>query len=345
MPINEASQEVIVEGELPKYYTYEDYPIEDLMVYGGIDCLVTSDLLAELHKKITDATPYWWFSKGKKGEFVKQRINLMSIRDSYLKYTNEAHDFILDLEINGIKYDVELNKVFKAQLESEITELETLIWNNIPSTRFNLDSGAQLNEFMYQTLGLKTERKTKSGELSTDGDTLKELAKTYPEHKAWLTALAKHGDLSSIYNTFVKDYIEEFVKRDGRVHASYSLHGTGSFRTANDRPNLAQLPRPKHGYNLRRLFTVDVGKVFIALDFSSAEVKILGALCRDPALLEAIRKGQDFHALSASSMYSIPYDDFVAVLGDENHELYRDYKLKRQYSKALTFGILKLLRL
>ena len=331
-------KEPVLKVEKPKYYTYEDYPYEDLLTYAGIDTIVTSELLFKLSSRIFAEPEYIIIDNGK-----STKTKLISIAESYKKYTAEAHDFIMDLEINGFKYDVELNRVLKARLESEIEELENGIFTLIP--RIDINSGTVLGNYLFGELALQTERRTKTGEPSTDGDTLKELGLNYPEHKPWLDLLAKRNDLNSIYNTFVKDYVKDFVKRDGRVHANYSLHGTGSFRIAGDNPNLTQLPRPKHGYNLRQLFTVEDGYVFMAFDFSSAEVKILGALCRDPALLAAIKAGQDFHALSASKMYDIDYDTFVEAIGDKSNPNYKDYKEKRQFSKALTFGILKLLRL
>jgi DNA polymerase-1 len=324
--------------EKPEYYTYEDYPIEDLLLYAGIDCIVTSGLLSRVSPLIYAKPEYTVIEQDSLGKKVKVNTTLMSIAESYELYTQEAHEFIMDLEVNGIKYDVELNKVLKVQLEAEIAELEAVIFSHIP--RFNLDSGAQLGDYLYKTCAFVTERRTKSGELSTDGDTLKELAKNYPASNVWLLPLSKRGDLSSIYNSFVATYVDDFVKSDGRVHPQYSLHGTSSMRIAGDSPNITQLPREKHGYNLRRLFRVEKGSVFIALDFSSCEVKILGAICKDPALLKAIENGQDFHALSASKMYGLEYDYFVEVLEDKTHPLHNEYKGKRQQSKALTFGIL-----
>lgn len=320
------------------YLTYEDFPIEDLIVYGGIDCIVTSELLSRMSKYIY-AEPEYLHVETRDKQVFKEKRSIMSIAESYKKYTSEAHEFIMDLEMNGIKYDIAGNRVMKARLEAEISELTTVITNVIGDT-FNLDSGQQLATFLYEAKGFEATRFTKTGEPSTDGDSVKDLAERYPEQKVWLYPLAKRNDLISIYRTFIETYVEKFVKRDGRVHANYSLHGTGSFRIAGDNPNLTQLPRPKHGYNIRTLFIVETGNVFIAFDFSSAEVKILGALCKDPELLRAIKEGMDFHSLSASKMYSIDYETFVSILGDKTHSLNKEYKNKRQIAKSLTFSIL-----
>ena len=324
--------------ETTRYLTYEDYPIEDLMLYGGIDCLVTSDLASRLWNEIHKEPEYIIFKNGSDGNQVKDKTTVGSIFNSYIDYTAPSLEFILDLELNGFKYDIELNKVIKQRMEVELAELEAVIFEGI-GREINLNSGTILGAFLYDEKGYKVESRTKTGEPSTDGDAIKNLGKLHPE-EPWLMALAKRNDIRSLYNTFIATYVEDFVKRDGRIHPTYNLHGTGSFRISGEEPNLTQLANPKHGYNLRTLFTVDLGNCFIAADYSSAEVKILGALCKDAKLLQAIKEGKDFHSYSASEMHNIDYNEFVSVLSKVTHVLYKDYKSKRQSSKALTFGIL-----
>jgi DNA polymerase-1 len=331
-------KEVLLKPDKPIYRTYEDFPVEDLLLYAGIDCVATSELLSRINPTISAEPDYIWVET-KDGKQTKTKIKVMSIAESYHKYTNEALDFIMDLEVNGILYDVEGNRRMKARLEVEISELEGIISNHIGNT-FSIDSGQQMANYLFIERGFEAIRFTKTGEPSTDGEAIKDLAERYPSEKGWMEPLAKRNDLVSIYRTFIETYVEDFVKKDGRVHANYSLHGTGSFRIAGDSPNLTQLPRPKHGYNIRELFKVADGNVFMAFDFSSAEVKILGAICRDPELLRAIKDGMDFHAFSASKMYGIDYEVFVAILSNKQHPLHKDYKEKRQFSKALSFGIL-----
>jgi DNA polymerase-1 len=263
----------------------------------------------------------------------------MSIMDSYQAHTTPAHEFLIDLELNGIEYDVDLNTRMKKKMEIHIAELEGQITDKI-KTEFNFDSGAETAQYLYGTLGIEPRAFTKTKEPSTDGDALKELAKELPEHSEWLKLLVVRNDIASAYRTFVRSYVDDFVKPDGRVHPNYNQHGTSSFRISGSDPNLTQLPRPKHGYNIRQMFKVKDGMVFMAFDFSSAEVKILGALCKDPSIARAIREGLDFHAFSASSMFGVEYEIFMAVLGNPSHHLYKEYKENRQISKVLTFSIL-----
>ncbi len=95
------------------------------------------------------------------------------------------------------------------------------------------------------------------------------------------------------------------------------------------------MPRPKHGYNIRECYIVENGKCFIAFDFSSAEVKILAALCKDPAMLKAVEQELDFHSFSASSMLGVSYEDFMVVIVDSKNEKYKEYKQYRQIAKVL----------
>lgn len=323
---------MLIKANKPIYRTFEDFPYEDLLLYAGIDCITTSELLAKTWPVIANEPQYASFDNGK-----ETRIKLGSIAESMAKYTMPAFEFICDMEINGIKYDVEKNKQLCDKITREIDQLEKDIFKAIGKT-IDLNSGEAVAEFLYKEKGFTPPYFTKTGEPSVDGDALQELAKsTKVEYLKWI---GKRNDLASVWRTFLRDYVEEHVKRDGRIHPSYNLNGTSSFRITGDNPNLTQLPRAKHGYNIRECFTVSKGNIFLAFDFSSAEVKVLGALCRDPKLLQAIREGKDFHSFSASAMYEIPYETFIAILKDGFHTLHKDYKEKRQFAKALSFGIL-----
>jgi DNA polymerase-1 len=323
---------MLLKQSTPQYRTYEDFPVEELLVYAGIDCIATSGLLAKTWQHISKPQSYIRYTKGKQSQ-----EKLMSIAESMEKYTMPAYEFICDMEINGIKYDVQRNFEIGRRMQLEVGELESSIFKSI-GKEIDLDSGKVLAEFLYKEKGLEAPYMTKHGEPSTDGDALKELAKS--TGLKWLADIGKRNDIVSVFRTFIRDYVSDFVKPDGRVHPSYNQFGTSSFRISGDSPNLTQLPRPKHGYNVRECFTVEEGNVFIAFDFSSAEVKVLGALSGDPSLIRAIREGRDFHSFSASAMHNIPYDDFAAAIKDEGHENHKKYKLMRQQAKTLTFSIL-----
>jgi hypothetical protein len=329
----------------PVYKTYEDFDVEELYLYAGLDVIATSTLLERMFPFLADEPVY--FMPDKNGKPVP--THAISILQTNEEITKLAFEYILDMEINGLKYNVQKNREISQRMVAEIQALEEEIFKHPAITRdINLDSGKDMVELLYGTLGFEPPSYTASGEPSTDGEALLTLAglnplnppkdyKTPDPELQFLAYIAKRKDINSTHNTFIRTYVEDFVKKDGRIHPSYNLHGTSGFRISGDSPNLTQLPRPKHGYNIRECYGVDEGNVFIAFDFSSAEVKIVAALCKDPAMLKAVREGRDFHSSSASLMIGVPYEEIVRVVGDKNDPKHKEYKHWRQTAKVLTY--------
>jgi DNA polymerase-1 len=335
---------VEVKEPLKVYRTYEDFDYPSLLTYAGIDNIVTSEVLTALWTPL--AKPQEILIAGPNGDPIKKTAS--PILKSVVETEMLCHEFIIDLEINGMLYDIERNRRISEQMTREVAEFEEKIFTAI-GKRINLDSGVEVSKFLYEERGFTAPFQTKSGDDATDGAALLTLAGLNPlanQYTApdpelqFLADMAKRKDINSVHNTFIRTYVEDFVKRDGRIHPSYNLHGTSSFRITGDNPNLTQLPRPKHGYNVRECYTVASGNVFIAFDFSSAEVKILGAICKDKNMLKAIAEGLDFHSFSASAMMGVPYDEFIHILEDDSHPLKKEYKRMRQVAKVLTFSIL-----
>ena len=323
--------------------TYEDFDFEGLLTYAGIDCINTSGILGKLWPELNKVETMK-VVKGASPTIVKAAPIVNSVIDIEMP----AHEFILDLEINGIGYSKQRNKFYNLKMEAEVAELDDRIFSAI-GKKINLDSGPVVAEFLYVTKGLKPPSMTKAGEPATDGEALLTLAGLDPmggkyvapdSSLQWLADMAKRKDINSVRNTFIKTYVEDWVKRTGRIHPSYNLFGTSSFRITGSDPNLTQLPRAKHGYNVRTCFTTRPGTVFISFDFSSAEVKILANMAKEPAMLKAIADGLDFHTFSASAMRGIPYDEMFGVLQDRTHSKFKEYKELRQLAKVLTFSIL-----
>lgn len=323
--------------------TYEDYPIEDLMTYAGIDCIVTSGVATKLWPTLT-AIEEMKVPTGKGFEVVEAPPIIQSVNEVEMP----AHEFILDLEINGIGYSVERNRFYHNKMVDHIAELDEKIFSAVGKT-LDMNSGPALAEFLYSVRGFTPPYLTKAGEPAVDGDALMLLAGLDPTGKSkiakdeglqFLVWMAIRRDISSVHNTFIKTYHTDWVKRDGRIHPSYNLFGTSSFRITGSDPNLTQLPREKHGYNIRTCFIEGEGNVFISFDFSSAEVKILANMAKEPGMLKAIADGLDFHTFSASAMDGVPYGEMAEILEDQTNPRYKECKARRQQAKVLTFSLL-----
>lgn len=315
---------------LPKI-TYEDFPYEDLLVYGGLDTHVTYELFRHLYPRITEKPAY--YQPNKYGQI--RGINAPSILQEHNEVKRDALKFMIELKVNGLLYDQVLHAQYQKEMEERMGILKDAIFSDV-GEEFNLDSAQECSRILFDKHDLKTDILTKGNAMSTSGDALKQMFKTYKLD--WLKNLAEYGDISGAYGNFIKGYVKKYVKRDGRIHPNYNLHGTSSHRISGDEPNLLNIPSPKHGFNIRRLYTVPEGYSFLTFDFSSCEVKILAALCKDEKMMEAILKGLDFHSYTASLMYNIPYEDIVAAVDNEDHPQHKLFKGYRKNAKSVTFN-------
>ena len=324
--------------------TYEDFDFDKLHVYAGLDCIGTSAILDRIMPKLVARDEVLVSNVGENA----RRERVPSILSSFHSIEIPSQEFIIDLEINGMGYSPERNRILNDRMDAQVAELDELIFTQI-GEKVDLNSGPAVAEFLYNKRGFIPPNFTKAGEPATDGMALMVLAGLDPLGNKYATKnpdlqylahMAKRRDIFSACNTFVRTYVRDFVKRDGRIHPSYNQFGTSSFRITGSDPNLTQLPRAKHGYNIRTCYTVRPGFVFISFDFSSAEVKVLANISKEPAMMRAIADGLDFHTFSASEMKGIPYAEIAAILKDDAHPLFKEYKGLRQLSKVLTFSIL-----
>lgn len=315
---------------LPPGKTYEDFPFEDLCVYGGIDTLVTSEVLSAMWGIINDTPVYSLYKEGK-----LRRVKAPSIFSEHQRYKNKALRFLCDLERAGMAYDLEGNRHMDEIMSNDIAETRQRIFAAI-GKEINLDSEVDMCDFLYGEMNMDVLLRTKHNAPATSGDALIALHEQYKYD--WLMDMKRYVDVSSMHNSFIRTYIKDWVKYDDRIHPQYNLHGTSSHRISSSSPNLLNLPRGYYGYNIRQLYRTFGEMAFLTFDFSSCEVKILAALSGDPMMIQACRDKLDFHSFTASMMYGIPYDELVAVLDDEEHVLYKQYKDLRQGAKAVTFN-------
>jgi len=312
--------------------TYEDFDFQQLLTYGGIDSYVTYELFKRLYPEVSNKPLY---KVQKPGGFI-EAIRAPSILEESLEIKKDALQFMIDLKVNGLLYDQVLHAQYEKEMIEHLGRLQERIFSGV-GEEFNLGSTQECERILFGKFGLDTDIKTKTGSMSTSGDALKDMQKRYDI--PWLKDMAIYGDIDGMYLNFIKDYVTKYVKRDGRIHANYNLHGTSSHRISGDKPNMLNLPRPKHGYNLRRLYKVAEGYAFLTFDFSSCEVKILAALCKDENMIKSILQGLDFHSYTASMMYHVDYSELHHAVENEDHPQHKLYKGYRKNAKAVTFNI------
>lgn len=216
----------------------------------------------------------------------------------------------------------------------------------------NLGSTIDLPLLLYSEKGFKfpiikytKDKKTNrdTDKPSTDEDTLVELRLTVknPENpKAiFLDNLLELRGLKKMYTTYIEGWHDK-VQDDDRIHGQFKIIGTTSGRLSSSEPNLQQIPKTSVDANIKKQLVAPQGKLYMALDYSQAELRIMAHLSGDETYLEAFAKGQDPHLAIAANKYGVSYDEANKAYNDEQHPDYKLWKNRRKQAKQICFGII-----
>jgi DNA polymerase-1 len=232
---------------------------------------------------------------------------------------------LADMEMAGVALDKSFFAAFSAQLNERMAGLEKKVYQAVGRT-FNINSTQQLSSVLFDTLGLTPPdrgRKTASGHYSTAAGVLEELSGMHPV----ADMILEYREYSKLKSTYVDALPAQIHPETGRVHTSYSQTGAVTGRLSSSDPNLQNIPtRTELGRYVRRGFIADQGNVFISLDYSQIELRIVAHMADDKAMLNAFRLGQDIHAATAAAIYNV---GLAAVT-----------KEQRRHAKAINFGLI-----
>jgi DNA polymerase I len=223
------------------------------------------------------------------------------------------------MEVVGIQVDTdELRRVSK-ELVADCAALEAEI-HELAGHPFNVNSTPQLRTVLYDEIGLKPGRRTKTG-YSTDAATLESLRDQHPI----VEALLRYREVEKLRSTYGETLLAE-VKDDGRIHASFRQTVARTGRLSSERPNLHNIPvRSDSGKRFRRVFVPAEGFVFLVADYDQIELRVLAHLAADPGLLQAFSAGTDIHRVVASGVFGVPVDEVT--------------RTQREYSKMVSYGL------
>ncbi len=227
-----------------------------------------------------------------------------------------------DIERNGVLIDSEkLNKQSK-ELEAKILKLEQKVQKSAGED-FNLGSPKQLQEILYEKLGLPVIKKTPKGQPSTAESVLQELSMDFPIVQDILSYRA----ISKLKSTYTDKLPKMVNSNTGRVHTSYHQAVTATGRLSSSDPNLQNIPiRSEEGRRIREAFIAPDGYKILAADYSQIELRIMAHLSRDQGLMDAFAKGQDIHQATAAEIFSTNIDEVTAN--------------QRRSAKAINFGLI-----
>lgn len=216
----------------------------------------------------------------------------------------------------------------------------------------NLGSTIDLPLLLYSEKGFKfpiikytKDKKTNrdTDKPSTDEDTLVELRLTVKDPESpkaiFLDNLLKLRGLKKMYTTYIEGWHDK-VQDDDRIHGQFKIIGTTSGRLSSSEPNLQQIPKTSVDANIKKQLVAPKGKLYMALDYSQAELRIMAHLSGDETYLEAFAKGQDPHLAIAANKYGVSYEEANKAYNDEQHPDYKLWKNRRKQAKQICFGII-----
>jgi DNA polymerase I len=229
------------------------------------------------------------------------RLREKGMEDLFARVEIPLVDVLRDLELCGVAVDVGFLKEFSTALAVNLEELKSRI-HALAGQEFNLNSTQQLAQILFEKLGLKHRRKTKTG-YSTDVNVLEELAQEHP-----LPALLlDYRELTKLKSTYVDALPALVHPLTGRIHASFNQTVTATGRLSVSDPNLQNIPiRTPLGRQIRKAFVPGGRRAFIlSADYSQIELRLLAHLSGDGQLCQAFRDGEDIHARTASLLFNL----------------------------------------
>lgn len=262
----------------------------------------------------------------------------------------------IESELEDMDYRDPANKRKIASREQKISNIRAGVFTTkkeLELTReVNLGSPIDLplllyskNGFNFPVIKYTKDKKTNSDtdKPSTDEDTLVELRLTVKDSESpkaiFLDNLLELRGLKKMYTTYIEGWHDK-VQDDDRIHGQFKIIGTTSGRLSSSEPNLQQIPKTSVDANIKKQLVAPKGKLYMALDYSQAELRIMAHLSGDETYLEAFAKGQDPHLAIAAKKYGVSYDEANKAYSDEQHPDYKVWKNRRKQAKQICFGII-----
>lgn len=290
-----------IAGKGAKQLTFNQIELEQAAHYAAEDADITLRLHHELHKQFADLP-------GLQQVLTDIEVPLASV--------------LAEIEQNGVLIDVGQMQTLSNNFAQRAMEIEQEV-HGLAEETFNLGSPKQLQEILFNKMGLPVLKKTPKGAPSTAEEVLQELALDYDIPRL----IMEYRGLTKLKNTYTDKLPLMVSPRTGRVHTSYHQAVAVTGRLSSTDPNLQNIPiRNESGRSIRKAFVPADGNKLLAADYSQIELRIMAHLSDDTGLLDAFNKGLDIHRSTAAEVFQTPLDD---VTTDQ-----------RRSAKAINFGLI-----
>ncbi|NLI37854.1 MAG: DNA polymerase I [Clostridiaceae bacterium] len=224
------------------------------------------------------------------------------------------------MEYYGFKVDKDALEEFGDKLDRRIKSLEQTIYM-LACEEFNINSPKQLGVILFEKIGLKPVKKTKTG-YSTNAEVLESLE---GKHEI-IPCILEYRQLTKLRSTYAEGLVKVIHPVTGRIHSSFNQTVTATGRISSTEPNLQNIPvRTELGREIRKAFIPEEGYTLVDADYSQIELRVLAHITGDETLKRAFLEGVDIHTLTASQVFSVPLDQVTPDM--------------RRSAKAVNFGI------
>ena len=290
-----------VAGKGAKQVTFNQVTVETAAEYAAEDADITLQLHLAMYPQV---------AADSKLDYIYSHIEMPSSKA------------LFNIERNGVLIDRVMLASQSNEIGNKLIALENQAYE-LAGQPFNLASPKQLQEILFDKLGIKPTKKTPSGAPSTDEDVLQELALDHPLPKV----LLEYRGLAKLKSTYTDKLPRMINASTGRVHTSYNQAVAITGRLASSDPNLQNIPvRSAEGRRIREAFIAPAGSVIVSADYSQIELRIMAHLSQDAGMLKAFANNEDIHRHTAAEIFGV---ELTAVNSEQ-----------RRYAKVINFGLI-----
>ncbi|HNG71663.1 MAG TPA: DNA polymerase I [Chitinophagales bacterium] len=296
------SIEELIGKKGPKQGTMRDVPLEKIKEYAAED----ADITLQLHN------------------VFKKEIENSHLHKLFYEVETPLIPVLTDMEFEGVKIDIPFLKAYSNEIGADIVKLKDEILN-ICGVQFNIDSPKQLGDILFEKMGIKYPgKKTKTGQYSTDEETLQKIASEHPI----AAQLLDYRELTKLKSTYVDALPSLLNAKTNRIHTTFNQAIAATGRLSSVNPNLQNIPiRTERGRKIRQAFIhKDENHVLLSADYSQIELRIVASISEDANMIDAFAKNLDIHAATAANVFNVPLEAVTSEM--------------RRQAKMVNFGII-----
>jgi DNA polymerase I len=286
----------------PKQGTMRDVPLDTIKEYAAEDADVTYQLYSVFKKEIDDT----------------------HLHKLFYEVETPLVPVLTDMEYEGVRIDRGFLKQYSHEISNDIVLLQEEI-HSISGVQFNIDSPKQLGEVLFEKMKIAYPgKKTKSGQYSTDEETLQKIVHEHPIAEK----LLDYREFTKLKSTYVDALPNLINPKTNRLHTTFNQAIAATGRLSSTNPNLQNIPiRTERGRKIRQAFIQkDEEHTLLSADYSQIELRIVASISQDKNMIEAFRKNLDIHTATASNVFNVPLDEVTPEM--------------RRQAKMVNFGII-----